>query len=77
VLSIASKGHIKLVDFGFAKNLGDSSAKTFTNCGTPVYLAPEVLRNHGHSFPVDVWSFGILLVEMVSGSTPFQGENTI
>jgi serine/threonine protein kinase len=46
--------------------------KTYTNCGTLIYLAPEVLNGNGASFEIDIWSFGILLYEMVTGKTPFQ-----
>jgi serine/threonine protein kinase len=66
VLSMKQRGHIKLVDFGFAK-LIKWQQKTFTNCGTPVYIAPEVLRGTGHSYEVDIWSLGVLIVEIVSG----------
>ena len=69
VLSMKDRGHIKLVDFGFAKIM--KTAKTITNCGTPVYIAPEILRGSGHSYQVDVWSLGILIVEIISGQTPF------
>ena len=72
VLSMKERGHIKLVDFGFAKKLPNSKAKTITNCGTPAYIAPEILRGgDGYSFECDVWSFGILMVEIASGQTPF------
>ena len=72
VLSMRERGHIKLVDFGFAKKLPHSKAKTTTNCGTPAYIAPEILRGFdGYSFECDVWSFGILMVEIASGQTPF------
>ena len=67
------RGHIKFVDFGFAKQL---KGRTQTNCGTPVYLAPEILRGAGHSFEVDIWSLGVLIVEIVSGQTPFHAETT-
>ena len=69
VLSMKNRGHIKLVDFGFAKIL--KNGKTMTNCGTPVYIAPEIIRGTGHSYKVDVWSLGILIVEIISGQTPF------
>ena len=64
LLAMKDNGHIKLVDFGFAKKL---KGRTSTNCGTPVYLAPEILRGTGHSFEVDIWSLGVLMVEIVSG----------
>jgi serine/threonine protein kinase len=65
VLSMKDRGHIKLVDFGFAKIM--KMGKTITNCGTPVYIAPEILRCTGHSYQVDVWSLGVLMVEIISG----------
>jgi serine/threonine protein kinase len=62
-------GHIKVIDFGFAKKLQSSSNpkhhyKTYTNCGTLGYTAPEVLLSHGASFEADIWSFGIILCEL-------------
>lgn len=67
---ICSDGHIKLIDFGLAKYLGMKD-RTFTACGTPEYLAPEVLNNTGHNYSVDIWAFGIALCEMMGGFTPF------
>jgi serine/threonine protein kinase len=63
---IDADGHIKLIDFGFSKLL-NSKQRAFTNCGTVGYTAPEVLGGSGYSYQADVWSFGILLVEMLSG----------
>jgi protein kinase A len=70
-------GHIKVIDFGFAKKLQSSSNpkhhyKTYTNCGTLGYTAPEVLLSHGASFEADIWSFGIILCELFSGTLPFE-----
>ena len=62
-------GFLKLVDFGCAKIL--SAARTFTLCGTPAYLAPEILRNKGHGFGVDWWCVSILSFECLTGTTPF------
>uniref|UniRef100_A0A671DXV5 Protein kinase cAMP-dependent X-linked catalytic subunit n=1 Tax=Rhinolophus ferrumequinum TaxID=59479 RepID=A0A671DXV5_RHIFE len=65
-------GHIKLTDFGFAKKLVD---KTWTLCGTPEYLAPEVIQSKGHGRAVDWWALGILIFEMLSGFPPFFDDN--
>jgi serine/threonine protein kinase len=68
-------GYPKLIDFGLAKNLSEcSNGKTYTLCGTPEYLAPEVILGLGHGRGVDYWALGILLYEMVVGVTPFRGQ---
>ena len=64
---------IKLCDFGVSKFL--NSTKLFDQCGTPAYIAPEILRNEGYDFSVDVWSAGVVLYAMLSGNVPFKGKN--
>lgn len=71
-LLIASDGHIKLTDFGFAKKVED---KTYTLCGTPEYLAPEIIISCGYNHSVDWWALGILLYEMLVGYPPFYDSN--
>ncbi|KAJ3346522.1 hypothetical protein HDU91_007014, partial [Kappamyces sp. JEL0680] len=69
-------GHIALCDFGLCKlNMKDGN-KTNTFCGTPEYLAPEVLIGKGYTKSVDWWTLGILLYEMIGGLPPFYDENT-
>ena len=66
-------GHIKLADFGLSKiMLEKSKAKAFTLCGTPDYLAPEILENKGYDKTVDWWSLGALIYEMLVGYSPFK-----
>ena len=79
-LLLDQEGHIKLVDFGFAKRLGhrgDRPVETYTLCGTPEYLAPEVIQNKGHTAAVDWWALGILLYEFLTGYPPFWHQNPI
>lgn len=71
-------GHLRLTDFGLAKGgISGSGAEggTKTFCGTPEYLAPEILENKGHGKAVDWWAMGTLLYEMLSGLPPFYDTN--
>ncbi|GAA6228502.1 cGMP-dependent protein kinase 1-like isoform X2 [Lates japonicus] len=68
------RGYAKLVDFGFAKKVG-LGKKTWTFCGTPEYVAPEIILNKGHDSSADCWSLGILVFELLSGSPPFSGSD--
>ena len=68
------QGYLKLADFGMAKKLGDHE-KTMSFCGTPEYLAPEIITMEGHDKMADWWSFGILLFEMLCGLPPFYMDN--
>lgn len=67
-LLVAADGHLKITDFGFAKRIDD---RTFTLCGTPEYLAPEIIMSVGHNLGVDWWALGILIFEMLAGYPPF------
>eukprot|EP00357_Protocruzia_adherens_P002555 CAMPEP_0115016588 /NCGR_PEP_ID=MMETSP0216-20121206/27543_1 /TAXON_ID=223996 /ORGANISM="Protocruzia adherens, Strain Boccale" /LENGTH=535 /DNA_ID=CAMNT_0002387107 /DNA_START=45 /DNA_END=1652 /DNA_ORIENTATION=- len=68
------QGHVKLTDFGMSKQLSDDE-RTNSFCGTPEYLAPEIITAKGHSLSADWWSFGILLYEMLLGIPPFYNKN--
>ncbi len=65
-------GYPKLVDFGFAKVI---TSKSYTLCGTPEYLAPELVLGRGHNKAVDYWALGIMIYEMQSGYSPFSDQN--
>lgn len=69
---IGPDGFLKLTDFGFAKIV---EGRTYTLCGTPEYLAPEILTNKGHGKGVDWWTVGILLYEMIAGIDPFNDDD--
>jgi protein kinase A len=71
-IMIGEDGYLKMIDFGFAKVV---TKRTFTICGTPEYIAPEILLNQGHGKPVDWWCLGILVYEMLAGFPPFQDED--
>uniref|UniRef100_A0A5K3F244 non-specific serine/threonine protein kinase n=2 Tax=Mesocestoides corti TaxID=53468 RepID=A0A5K3F244_MESCO len=71
-LLLDERGYIKLCDFGFAKKITPGK-KTWTFCGTPEYVAPEIILNKGHDHSSDYWSLGILMFELLTGSPPFTG----
>ncbi|KAI0216531.1 cGMP-dependent protein kinase 1 [Lamellibrachia satsuma] len=73
-LLIDHRGYIKLVDFGFAKKIGHGR-KTWTFCGTPEYVAPEIILNKGHDLSADLWSLGILMFELLTGGPPFSASD--
>jgi protein kinase A len=70
---IDNKGYCVLVDLGFAKIVVD---KTYTLCGTPEYLAPEIILSKGHDKGVDYWAYGVLIYEMLVGRSPFYSYGT-
>ena len=83
-LLIHHNGYLKMTDFGFAKHVGIVcfffkelvshpmiQGRTWTLCGTPDYLAPELILSKGYSFSIDWWALGILIFEMIMGHPPF------
>uniref|UniRef100_A0A8C9SCZ6 Protein kinase C n=1 Tax=Scleropages formosus TaxID=113540 RepID=A0A8C9SCZ6_SCLFO len=70
-----SEGHIKIADFGMCKENMQGDSRTSTFCGTPDYIAPEILLGQKYGFSVDWWSFGVLLYEMLIGQSPFHGQD--
>jgi cGMP-dependent protein kinase len=72
-LVLDESGYVKVVDFGLAKKI--TSGQTYTFCGTPDYLAPEVILNEGYDWGVDYWGLGVLIYEMTAGVAPFFADN--
>lgn len=70
-----SEGHVKLTDFGLSKIREKENELTYTFCGTPEYLAPEIIKNEGYSKEVDFWALGLIIYEMLSGINPFKRRN--
>jgi serine/threonine protein kinase len=74
-LLLTQEGHICLTDFGIAKEGLSDNDRTDTFCGTPEYLAPEILENNPYGKGVDWWSFGTLMYEMLNGLPPFYSQD--
>lgn len=74
-LLLDADGHIRLTDFGLSKDSLKGETLTHTFCGTPEYLAPEVIKQEGYGKSVDWWALGVLIYEMLSGLPPFYDKN--
>jgi len=69
-------GVLKLADFGFCKPLKDARDLSQTMLGSPIYMAPEILKGEAYTMKADIWSLGVVLYEMLYGFCPFE-EKTI
>ena len=78
---LSKDGYLKIIDFGFSKNIpflgksGNRQYRTYTLCGTPDYIAPEVVLTQGHDKGVDYWSFGVIIYEMMTLRPPFSANS--
>jgi serine/threonine protein kinase len=73
---LTQDGFIKMADFGFIKRLFHWE-KTYTRCGTPEYMSPEIILTKGYDHQADWWAFGIMLYELLYGRTPFMDDNPL
>ncbi|KAI0225009.1 Serine/threonine kinase [Massospora cicadina] len=72
---LAADGHIKIADYGLCKENMSFGATTTTFCGTPEFMAPEIILEQPYTRAVDWWAFGVLLYEMILGQSPFHGDD--
>ena len=68
-------GCLKLGDFGFCKTLGNANDMASTMLGSPIYMAPEVLKGESYTSKADIWSLGVVFYEMLFGFCPFQSNS--
>ena len=67
---------IKIADLGFSKLLNEAHELSFTYCGTPINMAPEIINRSSYNYKADIWSLGTVLYELIVGESPFKHSKT-